>query len=328
LIRAIDPPPPDFGLMRLSSNGLPLSDRFELWRDLVTRKLMRLSIDRLTDEPFWAEAMLRSQHGLTIGVGEIGPSLNCRTSDIVANDNDDLVLMANLSGAFLAEVGGEEQTLEPGEAVLVSCAQVGRYVRPTSGKLLCARLPRQVLARLTPDPERRTGRLIGSDNGALHLLIGYAGVLWQDDRMAVDPQVSRSVVDHICDLVALCAGASGDAAEFAAGRGARAAKLKAVKACIEAKVGPHEFSIDDVAAEVGVSPRYVRKLLEAEGDSFSRFVTKRRLARAYALLSSPRRRGLSVATIAYDVGFGDLSYFNRMFRRAYDCTPSDVRACN
>jgi AraC-like DNA-binding protein len=33
-----------------------------------------------------------------------------------------------------------------------------------------------------------------------------------------------------------------------------------------------------------------------------------------------------VSSIAYDVGFGDLSYFNRCFRRTYNATPSDVRS--
>jgi AraC-like DNA-binding protein len=30
--------------------------------------------------------------------------------------------------------------------------------------------------------------------------------------------------------------------------------------------------------------------------------------------------------IAYDCGFGDVSYFNRVFRRRYGAAPSDVRA--
>ena len=35
---------------------------------------------------------------------------------------------------------------------------------------------------------------------------------------------------------------------------------------------------------------------------------------------------VSTGSIAYDVGFGDLSYFNRCFRRAYGATPSGVRS--
>ena len=33
-----------------------------------------------------------------------------------------------------------------------------------------------------------------------------------------------------------------------------------------------------------------------------------------------------ISTIAFDVGFGDLSYFNNSFRRRFGDTPSDVRA--
>jgi AraC-like DNA-binding protein len=34
----------------------------------------------------------------------------------------------------------------------------------------------------------------------------------------------------------------------------------------------------------------------------------------------------SITSIAFDVGFGNLSHFNRLFRRNYGATPSDVRA--
>jgi AraC-like DNA-binding protein len=33
-----------------------------------------------------------------------------------------------------------------------------------------------------------------------------------------------------------------------------------------------------------------------------------------------------VSDLAFDAGFGGLAHFNRMFRRAYGATPSDVRA--
>ena len=313
--------------MRLSSDDLPEQDRFEAWRDIVTRKLIRLSIDRLTEGPFRAEAMLRSQHGLTIGVGDIGPSINRRTREIVAADNDDFVLMVNVAGPFVVDGPKGELTLEEGDAVLISCGETGSYVRPIAGRLLCARVPRTALSALVSDPDDHTGRLIPRQNGPLNLLMAYAGALWDyNHQTLVDPQASRFVVDHLSDLVALTVGARGEAAEFAASRGVRAAKLKAVKTSIEERVGPHEFSIDDVAAEVSVSPRYIRKLLESEGYSFSRYVAERRLERARGMLTSLRHANLTVAAIAYEVGFGDLSYFNRAFRRLYDKTPSDVRA--
>jgi AraC-like DNA-binding protein len=67
-------------------------------------------------------------------------------------------------------------------------------------------------------------------------------------------------------------------------------------------------------------------LFETEGISFSKFVLGQRLMRAHRMLSDPRCAGLSVSAIAFAVGFGDLSYFHRSFRRHYGESPAAVRA--
>jgi AraC-like DNA-binding protein len=36
--------------------------------------------------------------------------------------------------------------------------------------------------------------------------------------------------------------------------------------------------------------------------------------------------GYRISTLVYSTGFGDLSTFNRAFRRHFGATPSDVRA--
>jgi len=57
----------------------------------------------------------------------------------------------------------------------------------------------------------------------------------------------------------------------------------------------------------------------------SRFVLERRLARAHRMLTDLRLAQRSISSVAFEVGFGDLSYFNRAFRRCYGATPSEVR---
>jgi len=324
-MQLLDAPPPDFRLMKFTSDEAPPPLRLEFWRDMVSRKLLRLAIDRIGDAPFRAEAMLRSQHGLTIGVGEIGASVNHRTREITGADNDDLVLIANLDGMFVIDAARGEITLGPGDAALVSCAEPGRYVRPGAGRLLCARAPRAMVARIAPDPEARAGCVIPAGAGPLRMLMAYTGAFWDEALVAVDAGPGRLIVEHVCDLIALAAGADGEAARQAQEGGGRAARLRAVKATVEERIGPQPLSAEDVAVAVGVSPRYVRKLLESEGASFSGYVAERRLERARLMLSNPRFRALAISTIAYEVGFGDLSYFNRAFRRRYGVTPSDVR---
>jgi len=74
-----------------------------------------------------------------------------------------------------------------------------------------------------------------------------------------------------------------------------------------------------------VTPRYIHKLFAGEGTTFSELVLGRRLAHVHRLLSDPRHAKRAVSSIAFEVGFGDLSYFNRSFRRCYGATPSEVR---
>ena len=75
-----------------------------------------------------------------------------------------------------------------------------------------------------------------------------------------------------------------------------------------------------------VSLRYVQMLFEQEGTTFSQYVIGQRLLRAYRMLTNLRFADRSITSVAFDAGFGDLSYFNRAFRRRFGGTPSEIRA--
>jgi AraC-like DNA-binding protein len=76
-----------------------------------------------------------------------------------------------------------------------------------------------------------------------------------------------------------------------------------------------------MAARHANSPRYVQMLFEEAGTTFSEFVLERRLGAAREMLFSPRYTGWSIAAIALEVGFGDLSHF----KRRYSMTPTEMR---
>ena len=80
-----------------------------------------------------------------------------------------------------------------------------------------------------------------------------------------------------------------------------------------------------VAAHFGISKRYVHKLFERTGNSFSRHVLQCRLERAAADLTAPEQARMPIAEIAYRNGFSDLSYFNRRFKAHFQATPRDLR---
>jgi AraC-like DNA-binding protein len=121
-------------------------------------------------------------------------------------------------------------------------------------------------------------------------------------------------------------GASHDATEIAKTRGARAARLGAIKADIVDNLACDNLSAATVAARHRLPVRYMQRLFETEGVTFTDFVLDARLTRAHRMLVDPRLANLKVGAVACEAGFGDLSYFNRTFRRRYGATPSDVRA--
>ena len=85
------------------------------------------------------------------------------------------------------------------------------------------------------------------------------------------------------------------------------------------------LSISALARRHGISISYIKKLLADEGTSFTDLVLQQRLRRATRLLLDPRWQHRPVREIAQAAGFGDLSYFNRAFRKVHGRTPSDLR---
>ena len=84
--------------------------------------------------------------------------------------------------------------------------------------------------------------------------------------------------------------------------------------------------VADAAVRRGVTPRYVQMLFESEGTTFTQYVLEQRLARALRMLAAPGHQSRTISAIAFEVGFGNLSYFNRTFRRHFGMTPSDARS--
>jgi len=127
------------------------------------------------------------------------------------------------------------------------------------------------------------------------------------------------------DLVVLALGANREDADVPKSRRIGAARLRAAKIHAVENIGSRDISVGAVAAHIGVTQRYLQRLFERDGTTFSEFLLGRRLAGAYRMLCGPQSLQRQVSAIAYDVGFSDLSYFNRCFRRLYGATPTDIR---
>jgi AraC-like DNA-binding protein len=229
-----------------------------------------------------------------------------------------------VAGHSVAQQCGSEFVVRAGDAIVLTPGTGEfRIARSTPARFVGLRVPRHEIAPTQAAGGDQAARVVPKTHPALQLLSGYLQIVLSDGAMPSSPGLAPTIAKHLHELVALSLGLESPAVER--GAGVRAARLAAIKADIEANLADTGLTVSAVAARHGVSTRYVHLLFELEGTTFTRFVLRHRLDRAYQRLRDPRFAGRSISTIAYDVGFGDLSYFNRTFRRRYDASPSEIR---
>jgi AraC-like DNA-binding protein len=318
---------PDF-TRRFCSDDLPARDRRSIWPELFGRTIARHDREPLGEVPFRFEFISRAMPALHITSGYVTSAStegvrSERTRELIAEGNDEIQLMLMEEGCYFASQLGREVVVDAGTAVLVSNADVSSMTTPgVKGRML--RIPRKAILPFASRLEDAFLRPIPRSGEALQLLAGYLAVLEKTSRPTT-PEFRHLIATHVHDLVALAIGATRDAGEIASGRGLRAARFAAITADIARNIDRHDLSAEWVAPRHRVSPSTVRRLLEEHDTTFSQFVLDSRLAQAYRCLRDPRRADRTISSIAFSLGFNDLSYFNRTFRRFYGATPSDVR---
>jgi AraC-like DNA-binding protein len=156
------------------------------------------------------------------------------------------------------------------------------------------------------------------------LVRDYLDLLFRNSSAVADATELTS--GHLYDLVAHALKDHVQNDRDRTRQGVGAARLEVAKREIISRLSDPALAISAIARNQGVTPRYLQRLFETEGVSFSEFLRDRRLDLAFAQLGDPARIGDSISSIAFDCGFSDLSHFNRSFRKRFGQAPSDVRA--
>ena len=164
-----------------------------------------------------------------------------------------------------------------------------------------------------------------ADTQAMRLLLGYTRMLSAEDAI-LTPEAQHVATLHVHDLAALVFANIRDAQGIRETGGVRAARLAAVKADIMSHLTDPQLSVVAVATRLKLTPRYIHMLFE--DDEFDVFGIRGRSppdARPSDFLTDVRFADRAIEAIAFDAGFGDMSYFNRTFRRRFGATPSEIR---
>jgi AraC-like DNA-binding protein len=84
-----------------------------------------------------------------------------------------------------------------------------------------------------------------------------------------------------------------------------------------------ELSLEKIQQELGISESKISSIIkEHSNQNFKRYLNEIRIGEAKRLLKETDRQ---VMEIAYNVGYGNISHFNRVFKESEGCSPVEFR---
>jgi AraC-like DNA-binding protein len=313
----------EFATCHFSTDEHPTASRLAALREIIDR-FLPAEIAPTSDRPIHAEGSLRLLPGLGVLSAYMCGLRLTRESEHIDDRDDRVCLCVVSSGRALIRRVDQEIVLEDGEGTLLSVRDVTTITYPEAARTLIVSLPAGTLRSRVDEIDAVLMRRLPRDCEALRLLTAYVGFIQKGIRLAAD-DLRRQAIAHVQDIVALAARSTTTQNQQAEPCGVPPARLRAVKKDIIDNLGRSDLSMDAVAARHGMTARHLRRLFASEATTFSDFVLKQRLERARRALIDPHRADTPISALAFECGFGDLSYFNRAFRRAYGAPPSDIR---
>lgn len=304
--------------------GIPVEDRLSALHDFIAKIHLRVEVAPLGGAPL--DFRLKAHHLGATTMIETQTSPHCgRRAEGVWDDKgeDRCLLILGITNRMDVDHGGLVTRLGPGDVALIDSRIPASYWRPDGGWILQANMPRRALL------SRFNGVYLPPitvlpENHPVRGVISHYGRTLFDAAEAMTPRLRTRMEPLILDLAAIMLAETLDRSP--AKSGYRAARMVRIKEYIEKNLHVVGFSGRMVAEHFRVTQRYVSRLFQEEGTTFTDYLQSRRLTRSRERLGAEEGPIARVSEIAAAVGFGNVSYFNRLFKREFGMSPNAYRA--
>lgn len=309
--------------MSWTSAGLARPEAVRQWQDWAARTIAPLDVCVFDESGFAARWSSHGVGQLRLLRLEAPAQRVVHNGDGAGKATPSIQLVYARKGALKTRVGGKRFTVQPGEFVLLDNTRFYQMEMDSAHEAVDLMMPLGWLDRYLPDPGALLGRPVSAGAGWGAPL----GSLLETMAEGIDqtPLPRPMIAEQVGTLLTLATGFHEPATESRQNSRHRGQLARQVLRRIETDFADPELSPEGLAAELGISKRYLQQLLAGSGTSFVQELTATRLDRASDMLSDPRASGLSVGEIAFRCGFLDPGYFARAFRKRFGRTPSDWR---
>jgi AraC family transcriptional regulator, positive regulator of tynA and feaB len=303
------------------------AEQFAFYREAICQAFMNLTPESANTSRFPAKV-----ETIRLGTGAINRvvfpehTVHRHRADIAASNESCFYLNLKIAGRCRMLQGDREVSLSRGQVGIVDSDRELKLLHDRGPMLETASfwVPSRALRDRLPPSFGFEAERVSDDPHVGHLIVETARSL-NSGALRMAEADSIRLFGVLLDLVALSLSrrSGRQAAEAACFADATALALRRT---VHERLREQGLTVAAVANTVGISERYVHKLFERSGTTFSHYVVERRLDGAAADLKDPALADREIGSIAFDWGFADLSHFTRRFKQRFGCRPRDWRS--
>jgi AraC-like DNA-binding protein len=260
---------------------------------------------------------------LALDVTLAEPRLVCSRERVASVGDASYMLVIPLSEKLHYGQSGRSGTIEAGEYVLLSQMEFYEFSSPADALLLMLRIPAIELRGRLTSVDDHIGRRFGANEQMTRLLVDLLRSV-ADVFADSPPPNPEALATEIFSFIALAIG-SEDRGSTVDVRNARYHLRRRIFDFIEKNLGDQDLTPRKIAASSRISLSYLYSLFNDDDTTVSQFMQVKRLQRAYEILVADPKGHLTIAEIAYQVGFKNVSHFSRSFSRHFNMAPRDAR---
>lgn len=308
-----------------STENVEVSERPRVVSEVISGILTTIDISELNQQPLEAKINSVSLKNTVLASFDLGSMVFDRSPALVKDGDDRFSLVTCVGGSYnIVAPDGGTTNIVSGMAGLVSHRLPSRTTTHGRNQEKTLVFPRELISHALRNPDECIGAVPEGGMVAIRLMAGYMSGLLNETNPIL-PKMQQMIEGHVLDLVANAYDPSGEWSRAAPNDGVNAAQLQQILRYMTESFEDCELSAGKIAALHAMSVRKVHQLLTTTGLTLSEHLLEQRLQAARQELQNERLLSKRVSEIALGVGFSDISYFNRSFRRRFGDTPTGFR---
>jgi len=270
----------------------------------------------------------------TIALHELGPIEAVQLSGPAGAKHEELertgrarersyAFLLLLHGAGHMRHYGHESHLAPGDFVLVNRGAPYCFHLTEPGELIALRVAPRDLRAYLPSSEHFCGRPLrageGISEGTAELVQSIFGQLETGFEPEFRSRIARNLLDTLATAFSIVLDGEFAGTPIINDRNAR------VRLYIERNLRDPDLKPSSIAANLRMSPRYLRAIFAASKETVSAYILRRRLEECARELGDPKLGDQSITDIAFGWGFNSGPHFTRSFRNRFQLSPREYR---